>query len=567
MGRSAEESGHSSDVAPSTESAIGSLAGRGQPLSQADRAFFEPRFGYDFSKLRVHTDAKAAESARAFCALAYTRGSDIVFAAGRYQPHTTEGRSLLAHELVHAIQQTPTPGCGDGQSPGYRAGLPTVAARLAGMGLQVPIFRKNGGAPRGAWVTEEPAGGCGVCYGVTSKKPAAAAGKSYFGPRARPELPFSSPTDENGFLDLLVATKGGFKIAEIKPSNPKGEQQGIEDIRWYKEKMEETYPDKKVELLDERIPVGQGLTMPDPVASATGCPPQKLAVAPMRLGVYGYWCAPSFSELRRVCSCRRRRKDEPVRERAAERARKEARKRVQVYPHPYFQDFANRLPYMEAPAGRDLIVVIDDGIYEEVVTEAENLRVEQTRRLLRPADPRNIPMLVVTGYLIHNIGPIIVLDLVALAALVALSGPLAAMTETAVVAVEATVVAEATTAGIITSTIVAPAEIAAAVATGAVAAPTAAATMTVISSAGASWAVGTFTTGAAAGVIATLVAGGMGKAEAAEAAEAVKPFIGKRLLAVADVTGTDLANAKPGQEISVGGQTFRAIIRLTTPRD
>lgn len=82
------------------------LRSPGQPLDAKMRAFFEPRFGHDFSKVRVHTDAEAAEAARAVNALAYTVGNQIVFAAGRYAPGTVEGRKLLAHELTHTIQQT-----------------------------------------------------------------------------------------------------------------------------------------------------------------------------------------------------------------------------------------------------------------------------------------------------------------------------------------------------------------------------------------------------------------------------------------------------------------------------
>jgi hypothetical protein len=64
------------------------------------------RFGHDFSGARVHTDAKAAESARAINAEAYTVGSDIVFAQGQYTPKTAKGQRLLAHELTHVVQQT-----------------------------------------------------------------------------------------------------------------------------------------------------------------------------------------------------------------------------------------------------------------------------------------------------------------------------------------------------------------------------------------------------------------------------------------------------------------------------
>ncbi|HEX7312765.1 MAG TPA: DUF4157 domain-containing protein [Pyrinomonadaceae bacterium] len=81
------------------------LRSPGQPLDASTRAFMEPRFGHDFSRVRVRTDAKAAESARAVNALAYTSMNNIVFGAGQYAPGTSEGRRLLAHELTHVIQQ------------------------------------------------------------------------------------------------------------------------------------------------------------------------------------------------------------------------------------------------------------------------------------------------------------------------------------------------------------------------------------------------------------------------------------------------------------------------------
>jgi hypothetical protein len=66
----------------------------------------ELRFGHDFSKLRVHTDEKAAESAQAIDAGAYTVGNDLVFGAGGFNPHHWEGRRLIAHELTHVVQQS-----------------------------------------------------------------------------------------------------------------------------------------------------------------------------------------------------------------------------------------------------------------------------------------------------------------------------------------------------------------------------------------------------------------------------------------------------------------------------
>lgn len=77
----------------------------GQPLDPVTRAFMESRFGHDFRQVRVHSDARAAESARAVSALAYTAGPEVVFGAGRYAPESGAGQKLLAHELTHVVQQ------------------------------------------------------------------------------------------------------------------------------------------------------------------------------------------------------------------------------------------------------------------------------------------------------------------------------------------------------------------------------------------------------------------------------------------------------------------------------
>jgi len=66
----------------------------------------EPRFGHDFARVRIHADDRAAESARAVDALAYTVGPDVVFGASQYAPATAAGRRMLAHELTHVIQQS-----------------------------------------------------------------------------------------------------------------------------------------------------------------------------------------------------------------------------------------------------------------------------------------------------------------------------------------------------------------------------------------------------------------------------------------------------------------------------
>ena len=100
-----ESTGHTPTVTPKIQNQIGSLRGGGQPLSEFDRSFFESRFGYDFSQVRVHSDSRAAESAHVLKARAYTIGSDIAFGFREYAPGTLTGRRLLAHELTHVVQQ------------------------------------------------------------------------------------------------------------------------------------------------------------------------------------------------------------------------------------------------------------------------------------------------------------------------------------------------------------------------------------------------------------------------------------------------------------------------------
>ena len=81
------------------------LNSSGQPLDKSIKEFFEPRFGFDFSHVRVHGNSKAAESADAVDALAYAVSNNVVFGQGRYSPNTPAGKKLLAHELAHVVQQ------------------------------------------------------------------------------------------------------------------------------------------------------------------------------------------------------------------------------------------------------------------------------------------------------------------------------------------------------------------------------------------------------------------------------------------------------------------------------
>lgn len=98
-----KESGAGPAVAPPIVHDV--LRSPGQSLDGKTFSFMASRFGHDFSRVRVHTDARAAESARSVNALAYTVGSSVVFGAGQYAPHTLAGQRLLAHELAHVVQQ------------------------------------------------------------------------------------------------------------------------------------------------------------------------------------------------------------------------------------------------------------------------------------------------------------------------------------------------------------------------------------------------------------------------------------------------------------------------------
>ncbi len=100
-----ETPGSTPEVTPQIAANINALRGGGQPLPDSTRAFFEPRFGVNFNGVRVHTGTKVSKIVREVQARAFTMGDDIAFGAGQYASETNKGRRLLAHELVHVVQQ------------------------------------------------------------------------------------------------------------------------------------------------------------------------------------------------------------------------------------------------------------------------------------------------------------------------------------------------------------------------------------------------------------------------------------------------------------------------------
>lgn len=118
-----------------TAAPISVRTGGGAPLPPALRDFMEPRFGADFGKVRLHTDASAAAQSAQLNANAFALGQNVYFGAGKYQPDTPAGKELIAHELTHTIQQGAAPQTGAVQ----RSAAPMVTAR-SGARVQREIF-------------------------------------------------------------------------------------------------------------------------------------------------------------------------------------------------------------------------------------------------------------------------------------------------------------------------------------------------------------------------------------------------------------------------------------------
>lgn len=113
------------DLAEGTDPVATGTSGGGSPLDAPTRADMEARFGTDFSDVRVHTGEAAHSSAKSVGAHAYTTGSNIVFQRGTYDPESTAGRTMLAHELTHVVQQRSGPVDGTPTGRGYQVSDPS----------------------------------------------------------------------------------------------------------------------------------------------------------------------------------------------------------------------------------------------------------------------------------------------------------------------------------------------------------------------------------------------------------------------------------------------------------
>lgn len=280
----------------------------GKPLDPITRTFMEPRFGYDFSRVRVHSSAAAEQSTQDVNAIAYTVGHNIVFGSGRFAPGTHEGRRLIAHELTHVVQQS---------------GLNRISMHQSSENTNLlPISTSNSRIQLQRFISSEPAGGCGLCYGIPAN-----AGKAAHNliqtefellyPLGLVELGVQSASDGNGRLDLAIAIPGGFEIGEIKPANAQGYEDGITQIAKYIDLINMKFPNATIKPLTKLLPPIIFPTL------SSDCPVQMLFVNPPVGGVYGYFCKPSFAQLRSKCSCPAPRKKQEE----GEKEKKELKKR------------------------------------------------------------------------------------------------------------------------------------------------------------------------------------------------------------------------------------------------
>jgi hypothetical protein len=121
-------------------------SGGGSPLDKDTRGFMESRLGADFGDVRVHTDAKASDSARSVQAYAYTVGSDVVFQSGKYEPDSDSGKRMLAHELTHVVQQRSGPVAGTPAPGGIQISHPSDRFEQAAEGSADRVMSSASGA-------------------------------------------------------------------------------------------------------------------------------------------------------------------------------------------------------------------------------------------------------------------------------------------------------------------------------------------------------------------------------------------------------------------------------------
>jgi hypothetical protein len=185
----------------------------GRPLEPGARSFFESRLGADFSDVRVHADSAAARSADSLHASAYAAGRDIVFGEGHYAPATREGRRLIAHELVHVLQQASgrVPAHPTVRPPGdsFEREAENVAERVAAGAAAVRAPAKGGEAQTQAVQRQAES--------EESEEPTKSDDEELYRPDGEAE---SREPEKHEELPVQLSREGGTPVIQRQPAPP-----------------------------------------------------------------------------------------------------------------------------------------------------------------------------------------------------------------------------------------------------------------------------------------------------------------------------------------------------------
>ena len=264
------------------------LRSPGRPLDASARNFLESRFGYDFSRVRIHTEESAEASARAINARAYSMNSHLVFAKDEYRPSSDSGMHLIAHELAHVVQQSDSPpirrmrraedeespvavsahasrnvirrvpaSCADLVDPAV-----TEAVRIDEKDVQGPLAVQIPGSVRELPI---PTGS----YTAYREKRQGVGG----------------PKEGTGRIDIALTRKPNLEILEVKRADFDGLATGIEQLANYVEKG------NRSEVADCAAGLGVSTVVPMPTSRFTG---KHVRATGSEEPVTLRWCSPGL---------------------------------------------------------------------------------------------------------------------------------------------------------------------------------------------------------------------------------------------------------------------------------
>jgi hypothetical protein len=251
----------------------------GQPIESNTRTDMENRFGYDFSNVKIHSDAVSAKSAQSINARAYTSGSDIVFNQGEYSPTTGSGQKLLAHELTHVIQQS--------QSPTFTAQRVIQRMPCAPL-LNSPTSLRVGGTAAHGIITADFHSRVKDAVKIFIPGASAAPQRTEGSPRNPNQIDPQKITEKagKGFPDLAKKTAGILEVAEIKPATWTWVAEGAAQLARYVSNGNDADPQIAAWRTTNAI------TSVTPMLPTSYSPPSTLVVGTTPIQVA--WCGPGL---------------------------------------------------------------------------------------------------------------------------------------------------------------------------------------------------------------------------------------------------------------------------------